>query len=68
MLLHETAAVWQTRVNWEKKPPTVSTAVYIWEWSLEMPPKFTHTLVPKQDRGDIGRCPPRQGAVQCILQ
>jgi hypothetical protein len=53
MLLHETAAAWQTQVNHEKKPLTASAAVYVWEWSLEMLPKFTHTLVPKQDHEEM---------------
>jgi hypothetical protein len=49
MLLHETPTAQQTRLNCEKKPPTVSAAVYMWEWSLETPPQFIQTLVPKQD-------------------
>jgi hypothetical protein len=52
MLLHETPAARQTRFNRAKKPPTMSAAVYVWEWSLDTPPKFIRTLVPKRDRSE----------------
>ncbi|KAF7761921.1 hypothetical protein Agabi119p4_9913 [Agaricus bisporus var. burnettii] len=52
MLLHETPLARQTRLNREKQPPFVSAAVYVWEWNLEMPPKFVRRLVPKKDRSE----------------
>jgi hypothetical protein len=30
----------------------VSAAVYVWEWSLDTPPKFIRTLVPKRDHSE----------------
>jgi len=39
-----------TRLNRERKPPTASAEVYLWDWSSEDQSKLVRTRVPKRER------------------
>ena len=51
-LQQETDQQWQTRLNHERDPPTVSVEVYEWDWSEEDPLVLVHTRVPVKSHVD----------------
>ena len=53
ILANETSSECQTRLNRERKPPTTTAEVYMWDWSTDGAIELVRTRVSKKEREDI---------------
>jgi hypothetical protein len=52
-LAKETPSERQSRINRERKPPTVSADVFLWDWSADGAIELVRTRVGKKEREDV---------------